>query len=191
VGRDHPDSYALDVLSELLSRQLTEEIRYRRGLVYGLSVYNSTFSDTGYFVVSTTAASDKEAEIRSVVEQYIAAVRVGKVDAAMVEEAQAGLAGRWALSMEDNVERASYLASWTMLAGDGPVPDRAARIAAVTPDDLVRVANTYLTPEASYIGAHRPIVTVASGAVWGGALVGLGVLTWLGRRLLRKRRLCS
>jgi predicted Zn-dependent peptidase len=188
VGRGHPDSYALDVLSELLSRQLTEEIRYRRGLVYGLSVYNSTFSDTGYFVVSTTAASDREAEIRSVVEEYIAAVRAGKVDVALVAEAKVGLAGRWALSMEDNVERASFLAGWTMLASDGPVPDRAVGIAAVTPEDLVRVVNTYLTPAASYVGAHRPITTVASGAAWGGALVGAGLLAWGGRRLWKRRR---
>ncbi len=188
VGRDHPDRYALEVLSELLARELTEEIRYKRGLVYGLWAYNMAFDDTGYFVISTTAAGDREGEIRTVVEQHLAAVRDGDLDAALVEEAKVGLAGRWALSMEDNVDRASYLAEWVALLDAGePVPDRAALIRAVTPNDLVRVARAYLTPEASYVGVHRPVATVASGAIWGGVLVGGGLLAWGARRLWKRR----
>jgi predicted Zn-dependent peptidase len=189
VGWSHPDSYALNVLSELLSRQLTETIRYQRGLVYGLWAYNSSFSDTGYFVVSTTASSASEAEIRREIEAAIAAVSAGQLDAARVDEAKAALVGRWALSMEDNVSRADYLADCTMLLGvDQAVPDRAALLMAVTPDDLVRVANRYLTPEASYVGVHRPLLTVAGGAAWGGAIVGVGVLAGAGWYFRRRRR---
>lgn len=187
VGRAHPDRYPLEVLSELLSRQLTEEIRYRRGLVYGLGVSNVSFEDTGYFAISTTAESDREAEIRRVVEEHLAAVRAGQLDPDLVEEAKVGLAGRWALSMEDNVERASYLAGWTSLLGAGePVPDRAALLAAVTPADLARVASTYFTPEAGYVGVHRPVATVASGAAWLGGVLGSIVLVWGAWRLRRR-----
>jgi predicted Zn-dependent peptidase len=189
VGRGHPDSAALSVLGELLSRELTEEIRYRRGLVYGLSAYNSSFDDTGYFVIYTTSAADKRAEIEAAVRERLAAAQGGAIDPAHVEEAKAALIGRWSLAMEDNVSRASYLADWTgLLTDDAPVPDRPALIAAVAPDDLVRVANAYFTPEASFVGAHQPAVTVASGAIGAGAVVGGGLLLWLARRLTRRAR---
>jgi predicted Zn-dependent peptidase len=187
VGRGHPDSAALDVLGELLSRELTEEIRYRRGLVYGLGAYNDTYDDTGYFVVSTTSAGTSRDEILRTVQARLESLKAGQVDPARVEEAKAALIGRWSLAMEDNVSRAGYLAEWsTLVAGDEPLPDRTARLAAVTPEDLARVANLYLTPGASFVGVHRPALTVASGVAWaGGGLAGVGALTWA---LLRRWR---
>ncbi|NIV34759.1 MAG: hypothetical protein GWN58_36465, partial [Anaerolineae bacterium] len=48
----------------------------------------------------------------------------GEVDAEAVTEAQSALKGRWALAMEDNTERAKWLARWTsVLSTDEPVPD--------------------------------------------------------------------
>jgi predicted Zn-dependent peptidase len=188
VGEAHPDRWALDVLGELLSRELTEEIRYKRGLVYGLSAYNSTFDDTGYFVISTTSAGDKRDEIERLVGERLAALKGGAIDAAHVEEAKAGLIGRWSLSMEDNVSRASYLAGWTsLLSNDDPLPDHPALIAAVTPEDVVRVASAYLTPEASFVGVHQPAVTVTSGAAGAGVVLGGGLLLWAARRILRRQ----
>lgn len=188
VGQSHPDAWALDVLGELLSRELTEEIRYKRGLVYGLGAYNATYADTGYFVVSTTSDSGKGDEITRLVQERLASLKAGDVNATRVEEAKAALIGRWSLAMEDNVSRAGYLAAWSTLVENGdPVPDRTARINAVTSDDLVRVANSYFTPEASFTGAHRPAVTVASGvSVLGMFLGGLAVV-WGGVRWRRKR----
>lgn len=190
VGRGHPDSWALDVLGELLSRELTEEIRYRRGLVYGLGAHNITYDDTGYFVISTTSGAGSRDEIVRLVGERLAALRGGELDERRVEEAKAALIGRWALAMEDNVARASYLAEWSSLVeGGAPVPDRTAMIAAVAPDDLVRVAGGYLTPEASFEGLHRPAVTVVSGAAWAGALLaGLGAAAWAGLRWRRRGR---
>ncbi|NIV34758.1 MAG: hypothetical protein GWN58_36460, partial [Anaerolineae bacterium] len=46
VGRIHPDRWALVVLAEVLDKELTEEIRYKQGLVYGLWAYNVSFDDT-------------------------------------------------------------------------------------------------------------------------------------------------
>jgi zinc protease len=50
VGRGHPDRWALEVLAEILDQGLLQEIRYQRGLVYGLSAFNRFFDDSGYFV---------------------------------------------------------------------------------------------------------------------------------------------
>ncbi|GAB4438261.1 MAG: pitrilysin family protein [Chloroflexi bacterium OHK40] len=188
VGRGHPDRAALDVLGELLSRELQEEIRYRRGLVYGLWAYNTVFDDTGYFVVSTTSDGARRDEILAVVRERLEGVKRGELDPVRVDEAKAALIGRWALAMEDNVSRASYLAEWTsLLADDAPLPDRVAGWEAVTPADLIRVSQAYLVPEASFVGTHRPAVTVTSGAIGAGAVIGVGLLAWVLRRVARRR----
>jgi hypothetical protein len=47
---------------------------------------------------------------------------------------------------------------------------------------------TYFTPERSYTGLHRPVVTVASGARIAAAVVVLGVGVWALRRFRRRAR---
>jgi predicted Zn-dependent peptidase len=188
VGQGHPDAWALDVLGELLSRDLTEEIRYRRGLVYSLSAGNSTYADTGHFAVTTTSSDANRVEIARLIGERLASLKAGDVDAGRVEDAKAALIGRWSLAMEDNVSRASYLADWSTLVENGaPVPDRAARIGAVTPEDLVRVANAYLTPEASFVGTHQPALTIAGGVGWAGVFLGGLAAAWGGVRWRRRK----
>ena len=187
VGRSHPDRWALEVLAEVLGEDLREEIRYQRGLVYGLGAYNVFFDDTGYFVISTTSERGNREAILSTVEEHLEGVRRGEVDAEQVAEAQAALKGRWALAMEDNVERAVWLARWSsVLSADEPVPDYQAAIDAVTPEDLSRVVETYFTSQRRYLGLHQPVTTVASGARAVGVVVGLGLSAWVARRLLRR-----
>jgi hypothetical protein len=70
VGRAHPDRWALEVLAEILGEDLVQEIRYRRGLVYGLWAYNTFFDDTGYFVIATMSERDKREAILSTVEGW-------------------------------------------------------------------------------------------------------------------------
>ncbi len=187
VGRSHPDRYALDVLGELLRAELTEEIRYRRGLVYGLRASNSAYDDTGYFVIETSAAGERRAEIIRLIRDRLASLRAGAIDPLRVEEARAAVAGRWALAMEDNVKRAEYLADWSSLLEPGaPLPDYAGVVGQVTAADVVRVAATYFVPATSFEGAHVPAVTVAGGSLWLGALAALGALAWAWRRLRRR-----
>jgi predicted Zn-dependent peptidase len=189
VGRTHPDQWALRVLAELLDEDLMEEIRYQRGLVYGLSAYNVWFDDAGYFVVSTTSDGDRIESIQETVEEHLERVRRGEVSPEAVAEAKVALQGRWALAMEDNVDRASWLAGWSgVLSEDQLMPDYQAAIGAVETEDLSRVVQTYFTPERSYTGLHRPVVTVASGARIAAAVVVLGVGVWALRRFRRRAR---
>jgi hypothetical protein len=74
------------------------------------------------------------------------------------------------------------------LDDDQPMPDVEAAIEAVTPSDLARVATTYFSPQRCYVGRHQPVVTVASGAAAAGAMMGLGVAAWAGRKLWRRRK---
>ena len=184
-----PASIALAVLAEVLKQDLMREIRYRQGLVYGLGAYNVIFDDVGYFVVSTTPASNNQAKILATIDAHLDKIRQGEIDPARVAEAKAALQGRWALSMEDSLVRAIWLAEWAMvLDDDQPVPDYKAAIEAVTSADLARVVTTYFTPPRRYVGQHQPVVTVASGAAATGVIVGLGVAVWVGRKLWRRHK---
>ena len=187
VGHNHPDRWALEVLAELLDKELSEEIRYRRGLVYGLWAYNAQFDDSGYFTISTTADRQNREAIQRIIGEHLDRLRQGEVRPEAISEAKAALQGRWALAMEDNVERATWLAQWPgVLAGDEPVPDYRASIDAITPEDVSRVVGTYFVPQRSYVGLHQPVVTVGSGARLAGAALAVGLGLW-GVRWLRKR----
>jgi predicted Zn-dependent peptidase len=186
VSESHPDRWPLEVLAEVMEEDLLKDIRYRRGLVYGVSAFNNQFTDAGYFGIVTQAESPKRAEVQHIIEQYFDCVRRGEITAEQVANAQAALKGRWALDMEEGTRRAAWLAQWAFESGDQPIPNYAAAIDAVTVFDLQRMVETYCTPERRFTGLHHPIVTVPRGARLLGALAGLGALVWLGRRLLRR-----
>ncbi len=189
VGLGHPDRWPLQVLAQILSVELTEEIRNRRGLVYGLGAFNGSLTDAGYFAVTTTSEGKHTGTIQEIIEGRLDGIRRGEVDAKAVDDAKTALQGRWALLMEDNMERASWLADWSAALSDGePLPDYQAAIGAVTVDDLARVVDTYFTPQRSFVGLHAPLLTVASGATWFAGLVVLGVAVWGVRRFRRRRK---
>jgi predicted Zn-dependent peptidase len=185
VRAAHPDRWPLDVLAEVMEEDLMKEIRYRRGLAYGLSAFNQRFDDVGYFGIVTQVESSKRAEVQRTIEQYFERVQRGEITAEQVTNAQAALIGRWALEMEDGTRRAAWLTDWAFESGDQPIPDYAAAIQAVTVSDLKRVIETYYTPVRRYAGLHHPIVTVPRGARLIGVMTGLGLLLWLWRRLRR------
>jgi predicted Zn-dependent peptidase len=186
VSESHPDCWPLEVLAEVMEEDLLKDIRYRRGLVYGLSAFNNQFVDAGYFGIITQAETPKRAEVQHTIEHYFERVRRGEITAEQVANAQAALKGRWALDMEEGTRRASWLARWAFESGEQPIPDYASAISAVTVSDLQRMVETYYTPERRFAGLHHPIVTVPRGARILGMMAGVGALVWLGRRLLRR-----
>jgi predicted Zn-dependent peptidase len=186
VSESHPDRWPLEVLAEVMQEDLLKDIRYRRGLVYGLSAFNDQFVDAGYFGIFTQAESQKRAEVQLTIEQYYERVRRGEITAEQVVNAQAALKGRWALDMEEGTQRASWLAQWAFESGERPIPDYAAAIDTVTVSDLQRMVETYYTLQRRFAGLHHPIVTVPRSARILGVTTGVGVLVWLWRKLLRR-----
>ncbi len=187
VGRFHPDRAALDILASLVEGALTREIRYERGLVYGLSASNVVFDDTGYFAITTTSKAGNEEIIRQEADAYLERVSRGEIGAGTVAVAQRALKGRWLLSMEDNVARAKWLAEWSSALGpDDPVPDYRAALDAVEAEDLAGVVALYFTPERRFVGLHLPVVTLTGGIegviIAATLIAGLSATRRLGRR---------
>jgi predicted Zn-dependent peptidase len=186
-GQNHPDRWALGVLAEILDNTLTQDIRYKRGLVYGIDVYPALYTDVGYFVVYTVADSARFPEILAEVEAQIDRALRGELDAQTVAEAKSAIRGRLLLGMESNADFAWWLAGVSLTVNDTqPVPNLFEMVDAVQTADVARVARTYLSPEKRYQAIHRPGVTPAKlrrPALVTAALAAAGLgAWWLGRR---------
>ncbi|MCC7360988.1 MAG: insulinase family protein [Anaerolineales bacterium] len=161
-GLNHPDRWALGVLAEILDNTLTQDIRYKRGLVYGIDVYPALYTDVGYFVVYTVADSSRFPEILAEVEAQIGRALRGEFEPQTVAEAKSAIRGRLLLGMESNSDFGWWLTSMSLIVDDQqPVPNLFEMVDAVTPADVARVAHDYLSPEKRYQAIHRPGVTPA------------------------------
>ena len=188
-GMSHPDRWPLSVLAEILDTVLTQDIRFKRGLAYGIDVYAAMHTDVGHFVVYTTSDSAKFGEILAEVEARLDQAIRGEFEGNAVDEAKAALRGRLLLGMENNIDIGWWLAEMSLYTPeDQPVPDMFAALEAITAADVARVARHYLSPEKRYRAIHRPGLTpraVARPALLGAGLAAAGLGAWLAARRRR------
>ncbi|PZR57825.1 MAG: hypothetical protein DLM50_05190 [Candidatus Meridianibacter frigidus] len=155
LARSNPDYNALLLLNEILAgsgafeSRLLNEMRQKRGLVYSVSGKIDSDRDRGDMTIVLSAAPAKvESAVRFVRSQLrelqrhevtqtelVDAKARASSDALLAEESQAGEA-RQLLDLVRNNLPSNYFAT---------LADRNARI---TPADLLRVAKTYLRPDA-------------------------------------------
>jgi zinc protease len=142
------DSGPLSILVDILGvtgRRLTEEIRDRRALATSVAPAYLAFSDA---VALTIAASTEPQQVEEVVRlalDEIRRVRDGAVGSEDVAASLRAIAGRRAISDELNqaqAMRATGEVSGTIESYD----EYLARLRRVTPEDVQRVARTYLDP---------------------------------------------
>ncbi|OYQ62200.1 hypothetical protein B9G53_23475 [Pseudanabaena sp. SR411] len=187
VGYKHRDQWSLDVLAKMMDRDLTQEIRTKRGLVYSLFAFNSSYQDVGYFAVSTRSEEKHRDMILQLVDSYIENVRQGKVDEKRLMEAKTALIRSWSISRESNGAIAGSLVGWSaILADTEPVPDYVAEIEKVSVQDLVRVVQTYFVPQRRFVGIHQPAITLIFGLQIAGVVVVI-VGGWIFYRVWRRK----
>ncbi|GDX80806.1 peptidase M16 [Deltaproteobacteria bacterium] len=184
---DAPDAAAADVLARYLDRVLEHDLRETRGITYGVSAWNYTLSDGGEFTVTVETDCSHKDEVADAVDALIDATAAGTVDAPRFEEARSSRAGGDALKLEGPTAWGDFVEERTTLAGPFARPVTPARVAAVTSDDMVTVAQTWLKPNQRRIWFSRAALTVTQAWIVG---LGLGVplAGWLGRRFWRWRR---
>ncbi len=172
VGDKHRDRWTLDVLAKMMKRDLTDEIRTKRGLVYSLSAYNNSYEDVGYFAVFTRSEEKHRDTILQLVDGYIENVRQGKVDEKRLAEAKTALIRSWLISREGNGAIAGSLISWSaILSNTEPIPDYVSEIEKVSAKDLVRVVQTYFVPQHRFVAIHQPAITLIIGLQIAGIVI--------------------
>ena len=164
VGYLDSDYYALGLLSTLvgggMSSRLFQEIREKRGLVYSIYSFTSSFRDGGLFGVYAGTGEKEAAEILPLVIEEL-----NRVPATVTEEelarARAQAKAGVQMSRESTSNRAEQLATQLLTYGR-PVPSEEiiARIDAVDVAHLARIARR-LTAGAPTLAALGPLGRLA------------------------------
>ncbi len=151
-----PDFYALNLLSTLfgggMSSRLFQEVREKRGLVYAIYAFNTSYRDSGSFGIYAGTGEAQAAELVPVLcDELMQLTRqIGEEELA---RAATQLKASILMSRESSSARAEQMAQQIMTYGRPlEVAEVLARIDAVQVDDVVRLARR--------IAAGRP--TVAS-----------------------------
>jgi predicted Zn-dependent peptidase len=165
VGYHDPDYYAAGIASTLLgggmSSRLFQEIREKRGLVYSIYSFASSYSDGGLFGVYAGTGEQGLGELMPVLcdELARAATDIGGEELA---RAKAQLRAGIVMSLESSYSRSEQIAGQVGIYGAAvPIEELQSRIAAVTEEDVMRVIARILS-SAPTIAAIGPIKALES-----------------------------
>ncbi|MDH3496800.1 MAG: insulinase family protein [Gemmatimonadota bacterium] len=151
VGPLHPDTPALDVAAGILGMGrgswLVQAVR-TPGLASGVGAGHYTPGDVGVFDLSLTSDPDRvESAVARCLEVCAALAETGP-DPAQLDRVRAMTDTHWARRFEPADGRATVLAEFEALGGYALADDYHAALSRVGPDDVRRVARTYLTADA-------------------------------------------
>jgi predicted Zn-dependent peptidase len=143
--RNDPDRYALAVLNQALgggmASRLFQEVREERGLAYSVYSFRAAYDDTGAVAVYVGTGPDKVHETLDVVQGVLDEVVAEGLPDDEVAAAKGHLRGATALSLESSSSRMHRNGRAELVEGEIPTLDELqARVDAVTPDDVRRVA---------------------------------------------------
>lgn len=159
----HPDEYALAVLSTILgggmSSRLFMEVREKRGLAYSVQSWVEKYPDTGAFVVQAGVEHGKLGKTVDTILKEFKRIKREPVVAAELKKAKAYLTGTMTLAHETSDEVATSAASSMLSMGFvRSLDERRAAVMQVTAADITRVAQDLLRTERlnlAVIGPHK------------------------------------
>lgn len=156
----HPDTAALDVLAGLLGRGRSSQLRHRLelelGLVSDIGAGIAAYRDTGLFVIRASATTPDVAEVigRSIEEARAFAVH--PPDRSEMEKTLRRLEAAYLLEHETPEAIAGGLGYFELMGDCRLAETYIDRLAAVTPEDVARVAAEYLRPESATVAVYGP-----------------------------------
>ncbi len=163
LGYNDPDYYVAAILSQLLgggmSSRLFQEVREKRGLVYSIHSFGSSYLDGGLFGIYAGTGEKEVAELLPVVCDELTKL-VGGMNEPEVRRAAAQLKAGTLMAREKPSARCEQLASQLLIYGR-PIPpsEVVARIDAVTLDDVTRLAGNLFKSKPS-LTALGPVAQV-------------------------------
>jgi len=158
---DHPDRYALQLLSTVLgggmSSRLFIEVRERRGLAYYVHGLNHSYSDAGTLYAQAGVDLNRIDEaIRVIVEEF-ERMASEPVPADELEKARSLAKGRFVLGTESPQGLILFGLRREVLEGEAIEPERMlAELDSVTVEDVQRVAQDLITREKVHLAVIGP-----------------------------------
>lgn len=145
-----PDRFALSILNQVLgggmSARLFQHIREERGLVYSVYSYPALYQDAGCLVAYAGTSPGNLAEVRGLMEAETDRLAAEGISARELEVAKGYLQGSLVLGLEDSASRMVRLGAGLLVHGEVvPIDVQLAHLAAVTLDDVARVAHALFT----------------------------------------------
>ncbi len=153
LSRDHPDFYTAYVMNHILGgggfgSRLTEEVREKRGLAYGIYSYLMPLDYTALHVGSVATENQRVGESLDVVRAELARLRDHGVTEKELADAKTYLTGSFPLRLDSNQEVANILVTMQLQdLGIDYIERRNALMEAVTREDIARVARDIVDPE--------------------------------------------
>lgn len=168
----HLDIPALEILDSILSAGRNSRFYpalIESGLATQAHAYVASLMDGGWYNISVTAAVGQLPEIDQVVELTLEKLRNQPITLEELERAKTQVKAGFILSNREIENQASQLAYNQTITEDHCFSDRyLSGIEAVTPADVQRVAQTYLTPTQKTVGYFEP-------TQWQGQSVAAGI----------------
>ncbi|MCK0150224.1 insulinase family protein [Marivita sp. S6314] len=164
LARDDPDFFPAFVLNEILGgggfeARLMEEVREKRGLTYGVYSYLVPKDNAALYLGRVSSANDRIADAIDVIREEWRKMAENGVTAEELESAKTYLTGAYPLRFDGNGRIANILVGMQM--DDLPVDyvnTRNDKVAAITLDDIQRVAARVLKPDAlHFVVVGQPV----------------------------------
>lgn len=154
LARDDPDFFAAYVLNEIFGgggfeARLMEEVREKRGLTYGVYSYLVPKDHAALYLGRVSSANDRIAEAIEVIRDEWAKMAEQGVTQEELDSAKTYLTGAYPLRFDGNAAIANILVGMQM--DDLPmdyVKTRNDKVEAITLEDIKRVAQRVLKPDA-------------------------------------------
>lgn len=157
LAADDPDRYALSVCNQILggglSSRLFQEIREERGLAYSVFSSVAAYSDAGSIVAYAGTSPERVGEVRKLILESAAGMVADGVTDREWEVAVGYLEGASLLGLEDSGSVMARLGNHVSAKNVViPLEKQLAKLRAVTPDDVHRVAQRLLSTEPAVCG---------------------------------------
>lgn len=170
----HPDTPALDVLASATgsgrSSLLVKRLREERQIVLDVDAWSYTPKDPGLFGISAECEPAQEAEVIAALRAEVARWQTEPFDPAQIERARREVLVGAIQELATMDGQAGAMASGEFYAGNPRHTEvYLEQVRRVTPDDLARVARTYLRPENGSWSVLAPADAEPAAAVRGEA----------------------
>jgi predicted Zn-dependent peptidase len=186
VDAASPDSYVLQVLSKYLDHKLSGKL-ISTGLSYTVEVKTVSYKDVGIFGVEVDAELNNMESVKDLIDKELEKLRGESPSKQDIESAKQELLLTRARDYESNVDLANYYVSHLHeLKANGRLMNHELAIQSVTPEDIQRVMNKYLTKDRQVVALSKPTLTYTQFFTGLGILIaltlGVGPYIYWGRR---------